>query len=69
VYPSGWMPDEGESIQNLIDSDIFHGGLIPAAIRPLPFTNPDGSEGVDLYLDQDLSPAGSLGTSTPRRPA
>jgi pimeloyl-ACP methyl ester carboxylesterase len=56
VYLNGWMPDEGESIQNLIDSDIFQGSLIPAAIRPLPYSNPDGSEGVDLYLDQELFP-------------
>jgi pimeloyl-ACP methyl ester carboxylesterase len=61
VYLNGWMPDEGESIQNLIDSEIFQGSLIPAAIRPLPFTNPDGSEGVDLYLDQDLFPGAFAG--------
>jgi pimeloyl-ACP methyl ester carboxylesterase len=54
VYLNGWMPDEGESIQSLIESDIFQGSLIHAALRPLAFTNPDGSEGVDLYLDQDL---------------
>jgi pimeloyl-ACP methyl ester carboxylesterase len=47
------MPDEGESIQQLIESDIFEGSLVPAAIRPVPFKNPDGSDGVDLYLDRD----------------
>jgi pimeloyl-ACP methyl ester carboxylesterase len=61
VYLNGWMPDEGESIQNLIESDIFGGSLIPDALRPLPFTNPDGSEGVDLYLDQDLFPEAFAG--------
>jgi pimeloyl-ACP methyl ester carboxylesterase len=61
VYLNGWMPDEGESIQNLIESDIFEGSLIPDALRPLPFTNPDGSEGVDLYLDQDLFPEAFAG--------
>ena len=61
VYLNGWMPDEGESIQSLIESDIFQGSLIPAALRPLPFTNPDGSEGVDLYLDQDLFPEAFAG--------
>ena len=29
---------------------------MPAALRPVPFTNPDGSEGVDLYLDRELFP-------------
>jgi len=29
---------------------------VPAALRPVPFKNPDGSEGVDLYLDLELFP-------------
>jgi len=53
VYLNGWMPDEGESIQQLIDSEIFEGSLVPPAIRPVPFRNPDGSDGVDFYLDRD----------------
>lgn len=53
VYLNGWMPDEGESIQQLIESEIFEGSLVPPAIRPVPFKNPDGSDGVDLYLDRD----------------
>jgi pimeloyl-ACP methyl ester carboxylesterase len=53
VYLNGWVPDEGESIQQLIESEIFEGSLIPAAIRPVPFKHPDGSDGVDLYLDRD----------------
>ena len=53
VYLNGWMPDEGETIQQLIDSEIFEDSLIPPAIRPVPFKNPDGSDGVDLYLDRD----------------
>src|SRR3712207_1407177 len=61
VYLNGWMPDDGESIQDLIDSDIFGGSLIPAAIRPLPYTDPDGTEGVDLYLDQELFPGAFAG--------
>jgi pimeloyl-ACP methyl ester carboxylesterase len=61
VYLNGWMPDEGESIQSLIESDIFRGSLIPDALRPLPFADSDGSEGVDLYLDQDLFPAAFCG--------
>jgi hypothetical protein len=57
VFVNGWMPDEGESIQQLFEeSEVFAGSLVPAAIRPVPFTNPDGSEGVDLYLDRELFP-------------
>jgi len=51
VYFSGWMPDEGESIVQVFEQ---RGGdsLVGAAIRPQPFTGPDGSEaGQDLYLD------------------
>jgi pimeloyl-ACP methyl ester carboxylesterase len=57
VFIDGWMPDEGESIQQLFEeSEVFAGSLVPAAIRPMPFTNQDGSEGVDLYLDREAFP-------------
>ena len=56
VFIAGWMPDEGESIQQLLESEAFGDSLVPAALRPVPFKNPDGSEGVDLYLDRDLFP-------------
>jgi pimeloyl-ACP methyl ester carboxylesterase len=56
VFIAGWMPDEGERIQQLLESEIFADSLVPAALRPVPFTNPDGSEGVDLYLDRELFP-------------
>ena len=51
VYFNGWMPDEGESIQQLLER--FKGSLVGPAIRPVPFTGPDGSEGADLYLDAE----------------
>ena len=56
VFIAGWMPDEGESIQQLLEAEAFGDSLVPAALRPVPFKNPDGSEGVDLYLDRDLFP-------------
>ena len=56
VFIAGWMPDEGESIQQLLESEVFADSLVPAALRPVPFKNPDGSEGVDLYLDRELFP-------------
>ena len=49
VYFNGWMPDEGESIQQLFER--FEGSLVGPAIRPMPFRGPDGSEAADLYLD------------------
>src|SRR3954451_13421675 len=51
VYFNGWMPDEGESPQQLFER--FEGSLVGPAIRPVPFTGPDGSEGADLYLDPE----------------
>ena len=57
VFCNGWMPDEGESIQQLFENlKVFAGSLVPAALRQVPFTNPDGSEGVDLYLDREAFP-------------
>jgi pimeloyl-ACP methyl ester carboxylesterase len=53
VFFNGWMPDEGESIAQLFEAR-GEGSLAGAAIRPLPFTGPDGSEaGQDLYLDPE----------------
>ena len=46
--------DEGESIGQLLE--LNEGSLVPTALREVPFTNPDGTEGVDLYLDQDAFP-------------
>ena len=51
VYLNGWMCDEGESQQQLLER--FEGSLVGPSIRPVPFTAPDGSEGADLYLDRD----------------
>jgi pimeloyl-ACP methyl ester carboxylesterase len=53
VYLNGLMPDEGETIQQLIESELSAGSLVQAAIRPVPLENPDGGDGVDLYLDRD----------------
>jgi pimeloyl-ACP methyl ester carboxylesterase len=48
VYLNGWMCDVGESQQQLLEQ--FEGSLVGPSIRPVPFTNPDGSQGADLYL-------------------
>src|SRR4051794_41724367 len=51
VYFNGWMCDEGESQQELLER--FEGSLVGPSIRPVPFTSADGSEGTDLFLDPD----------------
>jgi hypothetical protein len=45
------MCDAGESQQQLLEQ--FEGSLVGPSIRPVPFTNPDGREGVDLYLARE----------------
>jgi pimeloyl-ACP methyl ester carboxylesterase len=53
VFFSGWMPDEGESIAQVFEKRS-EGSLAGPALRPQPFTGPDGSEaGQDLYLDPE----------------
>jgi pimeloyl-ACP methyl ester carboxylesterase len=59
VYLNGWALDEGESIGELLE--LNEGSLIPSALKEVPVTNPDGSEGVDLYLDQEAFPAAFAG--------
>jgi pimeloyl-ACP methyl ester carboxylesterase len=51
VYLNGWMCDVGESQQELLEQ--FEGSLVGPSIRPVPFANPNGSQGTDLYLAAD----------------
>jgi pimeloyl-ACP methyl ester carboxylesterase len=55
VFLAGWALDEGESIEQLLG--LNEGSLVLPALQQVPFTNPDGSGGVDLYLDQEAFPA------------
>src|SRR3954453_1957712 len=48
VYINGWMCDVGESQQQLLEK--YPGSLVGPSMRPVPYTNPHGSEGTDLYL-------------------
>jgi pimeloyl-ACP methyl ester carboxylesterase len=66
VYFNGWMCDEGESQQQLLER--FEGSLVGPAIRPVPFTGPDGSEGADSSSIPSCSAKPSPPTLTPRRP-
>ena len=51
VYLNGWMCDEGESQQQLLER--FEGSLVGPSIRPVAYTAADGSEGTDLFLDPE----------------
>jgi pimeloyl-ACP methyl ester carboxylesterase len=67
VYLNGWMCDVGESQQQLLEK--FEGSLVGPSIRPVPFTNPDGSEGADLYLAQEAFRAAFAADVDPERAA
>ncbi|RCG28681.1 alpha/beta hydrolase [Sphaerisporangium album] len=51
VYVAAFVPDEGEQLGVLINK--YPGTQIPAAVQEVPYPNPDGSTGVDLYLRAD----------------
>jgi pimeloyl-ACP methyl ester carboxylesterase len=51
VYIAAFVPDEGEILGELIGR--YPGSEIQAALREVPYPNPDGSTGTDLYLRPD----------------
>jgi pimeloyl-ACP methyl ester carboxylesterase len=51
VFLNGWTLEEGETQLQLLER--FDGSLVGPAIRPVPYTRPDGSEDADLYLDPE----------------
>src|ERR1700741_2198591 len=51
VYLNGWMCDVGESQQQLLEQ--FEGSLVGPSIRPVPYTDANGAEGADLFLDPE----------------
>src|SRR3954447_26783988 len=63
VYINGWVPDEGESLIQL--AQLNEGSLIPDSLRPVPYKDADGSDVVDLYLDQEKFPAAFAGDVDP----
>ena len=54
VYVAAFLPAPGESALQL--TGLFPGSTLPATLDPVPFTNPDGSTGTDLYIQQDKFP-------------
>ncbi len=63
VYINGWVPDEGESVIQL--AQLNEGSLVPESLQPVPSRNDDGSDVVDLYLDQDKFRAAFAGDVDP----
>ncbi|GAA3785747.1 alpha/beta fold hydrolase [Streptomyces chiangmaiensis] len=51
VYIAAFVPDKGEQLGVLINK--YPGSIIQAATRPVPYPNPDGTTGTDLYLEAD----------------
>ncbi|WTP62609.1 alpha/beta hydrolase [Streptomyces phaeochromogenes] len=51
VYVAAFVPDKGEQVGELLGK--YPGSEIPDAVDPVPFPNPDGSTGSDLYLTAD----------------
>jgi pimeloyl-ACP methyl ester carboxylesterase len=63
VYINGWVPDEGESLLQL--GQLNEGSLIPDSLQPVPYKNSDGSDVVDLYIDQEKFRAAFAGDVDP----
>ncbi|MGW1160307.1 alpha/beta fold hydrolase [Streptomyces sp. NPDC002519] len=51
VYVAAFVPDTGEKLGDLIQR--YPGSEIQAALNQVPFTNPDGTTGTDLYIRPD----------------
>ncbi|MCX5561618.1 alpha/beta fold hydrolase [Streptomyces sp. NBC_00038] len=51
VFIAAFAPDKGEQLGVLLNT--YPGSLIGDSVQGVPFTNPDGSAGTDLYLRAD----------------
>ncbi|WP_246157722.1 alpha/beta fold hydrolase [Micromonospora palomenae] len=51
VYIAAFVPDKGETLGELIGK--YPGSEIQPALNHVPFPNPDGSTGTDLYIQAD----------------
>ncbi|MFE3257255.1 alpha/beta fold hydrolase [Nocardia sp. NPDC059091] len=50
VYVAAFLPAPGETALELTNK--FPGSTLPGTLDAVPFTNPDGSTGTDLYIQQ-----------------
>lgn len=51
VYVAAFLPAPGETALQLTNQ--FPGSTLPSALDPVTVTNPDGTTGTDLYIQQD----------------
>ncbi|MGY0021492.1 alpha/beta fold hydrolase [Streptomyces sp. YJ-C3] len=51
VYVAAFLPAPGETALELTNK--YPGSTLPDALDPAPVTNPDGTQGTDLYIQQD----------------
>ncbi|MFF5007622.1 alpha/beta fold hydrolase [Streptomyces phaeochromogenes] len=51
VYVAAFAPDKGESALDLAGK--FRGSTLGEALHPVPWTQPDGTKGADLYIQAD----------------
>nr|WP_225802399.1 alpha/beta hydrolase [Streptomyces sp. NK15101] len=51
VYVAAFLPAPGETALELTNK--YPGSTLPGALDPVPVTNPDGTKGTDLYIQQD----------------
>ncbi|MFJ6569061.1 alpha/beta fold hydrolase [Streptomyces sp. NPDC091292] len=51
VYVAAFAPDKGEQLGPLLNK--FPGSLIGESVQEVPYPNPDGTTGIDLYLRAD----------------
>lgn len=51
VYVAAFLPAPGETALELTNK--YPGSTLPDALDPVPVTNPDGTKGTDLYIQQD----------------
>jgi pimeloyl-ACP methyl ester carboxylesterase len=51
VYVAAFLPDTGENALGLTNK--FPGSTLADTLDPVPFTQPDGSAGTDLYIKAD----------------
>ncbi|MFD7203217.1 alpha/beta fold hydrolase [Streptomyces sp. NPDC059893] len=51
VYVAAFLPAPGESALELTNK--YSGSTLPGALAPVPVTNPDGSKGTELYIQQN----------------
>lgn len=51
VYVAGFVPDTGESANELAAK--FEGSTLPEAVHTVPISNPDGTQGLDVYIQED----------------